>query len=461
MTIWMPDIEHRDGPRYAAIADAIGDAIAAAQLEDGAKLPPQRELAWKLGVTVGTISRAYRLAFDRGLVTGEVGRGTYVSADHLSSEEVVPPIDDGLINLSRNFHPATKEQSRCLNDTLAKIMARPGHERLLNYMPSGGHLDHRRAGAAWLSHVGLEVDPDNVVLLCGVQQGLAAAFSALVGAGGEALTETMTYTGVPHAAALFNVGLTGVDMDEDGLIPEALDAACRQSGAKTLITVPTLQNPTARIMSAARRQEIVEVARRHDLTIIEDDVYGYLVDDRPPPIAAFAPERTIYLTGASKCIAPGLRVAWATGPADLIERLRQSMFGLAVAQPALMAEITKSWIDDGTAERMRRGHQSSARARYEIAAEILDGMDFAGHAACFHVFLNLPAPWRSQDFAAAALSRGYMLVPAEEFAVDRAQTPHAVRLSLCGPKTLDDLRKALIEIRQLALKAPTPRSSLI
>jgi DNA-binding transcriptional MocR family regulator len=461
MTIWIPNIEHREGPRYAAIADAIGEAIASDELADGFKLPPQRDLAWKLGVTVGTISRAYRLAFDRGLVTGEVGRGTYVSANRNASDEVVPRANDGMINLSRNYHPASKAQTDILDNALKSIMARPGRERLLNYMPSGGHLDHRAAGARWMSRVGLEVEPDNVILMCGVQQALASVFASLVGAGGHALCESMTFMGVGHAAALFNVGLTGVEMDDDGLLPEALDKACRDTGARVLITVPTLQNPTTIVMSEERRRAIVEVARRHDLIIVEDDVYGYVVDDRPPPIAALAPERTVYLTGASKCIAPGLRVGWAAAPAPLAERIRQSMFGLAVAQPALTAEIAKTWIDDGTADTMRRWHQAGAKARYEIAADILEGLDFAGHSACFHLFLNLPTPWRSQDFAAAAHARGYLILPADDFVVGRTAAPHAVRISLCGPETRADLRTALTGIRELALTTPTPRSSMI
>ncbi len=461
MTIWIPDIEHRDGPRYAAIADAIGEAIAAEELADGVKLPPQRDLAWKLGVTVGTIGRAYRLAFDRGLVSGEVGRGTYVSVDRSASDEVVPRGEEGLINLSRNFHPATQTQVGMLDNALKSIMARPGRERMLNYMPSAGHLDHRAAGADWMRQIGLEADPENIVLLGGVQQGLAAGFAALVGAGGQAMCEAMTYVGVGHAAALFNVGLTGIEMDDDGLVPEALDTACRETGAKVLMTVPTLQNPTATIMSEGRRHAIVEIARRHDLTLIEDDVYGFVVEDRPPPIAALAPERTIYLTGTSKCIAPGLRVAWATGPKNLIDRIRQSMFGLTVAQPALPAEVAKIWIADGTAEIMRREHRSDSKVRFNIAAEVLEGLDFTGHPACFHLFLRLPAPWRAQDFAAAALSRGYQIIPADDFVVGRTPAPHAVRLSLCGPKTQADLRDALTAIRELALTAPVPRSSMI
>ena len=105
MTIWEPDITDRTGPRYEAIADAIAEAITADELASGEKLPPQRDLAWRLGVTVGTISRAYRLAHDRGLVTGEVGRGTYVAPPGDLGDEVVPSPPENFVNLSRNYYP--------------------------------------------------------------------------------------------------------------------------------------------------------------------------------------------------------------------------------------------------------------------------------------------------------------------------------------------------------------------
>lgn len=461
MTIWTPEIADRNGPRYAAIAEAIAEAIDTETLETGAKLPPQRDLAWRLGVTVGTISRAYRLAFDRGLVSGEVGRGTYVLPAARARDELVPLGDTTLIDLARNFFPNMPLHADALNRTLKDLAERPGRERLLNYMPSAGHESHRKAGADWMSKVGIKAEPEDIVLLGGVQQGISAAMASLVDAGGEALCESLTFMGFSHSAAMFNIGLTGLDLDDEGIVPEALDESCRSSRAKVLFTVPTLHNPTTATMSLERRQAIVEVARRHELTIVEDDACGYLMRDRPPPIALLAPERTVYLAGTSKSFGPGLRMAWATGPSDLIHRLGAVMFGLTVAAPALTAEIAKIWIEDGSAEKMRLWQAAEVADRVAVARDVLKGLEFRSHPAAYHLLLNLPDPWQAQDFCAAAEALGISLISAEDFAVDRRAPLHAVRLSLCGPKDRGELRGALETIRDLALTTPTPRNRVI
>ncbi len=460
MTIWTPDIENRSGPRYAVIADAISDAIAEDDLPVGAKLPPQRDLAWRLGVTVGTVSRAYKLAHERGLVGGEVGRGTYVLDGPPDREEILPDIDQSVVNLARNV-PARDIHVDPLADVLHRIADSPGREKLLGYMPSSGHMTYRQAGADWMSRAGLEADAEYVLMFNGAQEVFTAAIASLVGVGGTILTESLTFNGICHAAALFNANLVGVAMDDEGLLPDELDAACRSSDAKVLITVPMAQNPTTAFMGEDRRRAIVEVARTHDLIIIEDDVYGYITESRPPAIAQLAPERTLYMTSLSKSVAPGLRIAWAFGPADIMAKLGHTLYGLRVSQPALTAEIAKTWIEDGTADRLRHWQTGETAAREAIAREVFAGLNLRSHPACFHAFLELPEPWRTREFETAAREQGILVVPAEDFAVDRTPVPHAVRLSLTGPASREILRHSLETLNDMVRAAPSPRRTVI
>ena len=256
------------------------------------------------------------------------------------------------------------------------------------------------------------------------------------------------------AANMFGVSVRGVEQDEDGLRPDALDAACRETGARVVFMVPTLQNPTNIIMPEQRRREIVEVARRHDLTIVEDDVYGYLPEERPAPVISLAPERTLYVTSASKCLAPGLRVAWLVAPQHLIPRLADSLHGLAISQPPLTAEIARLWIEDGTADRLIDWHRQETAARQAIATEHLDGLDYRRHLAGFHVLLHLPSPWRAEAFAAAALERGVRVVPASVFSATRDNAPPAVRISLSPNGDRAALAQALTMIADLARTTP-------
>ncbi len=250
-------------------------------------------------------------------------------------------------------------------------------------------------------------------------------------------------------------------MDEHGLRADALDRQCRATGAKLLIVVPSFQNPTTAMMPEARRRDLVRVARGHDLIVIEDDVYGYLPLSRPPPIAALAPERTIYITSASKSIGPGLRLGWIAAPANLLEALISALRSLCVTLPALTAQLATLWIEDGTAERLVRWQAAETAARHAMAAAAFAGLEFRGDPACYHLFLNLPPPWRADRFIAAANERGIALVAAQTFAVDGTSAPQAVRVCLGNPPSRQALGGALKTLRTLADETPSPRRYVI
>lgn len=461
MTIWMPDLSAHPGPRYAAIADAIAAGIERGDLPAGERLPPQRDLAWKLGVTVGTVSRGYMLAEQRGLLSGEVGRGTFVRERRLAAGASLLDLPDGYgIDLTRNM-PGGAGYGDALRQAMEDLSHRSGIERLLHYMPAAGHPLHRAAGAQWMKRVGLEVRPEQVVLTGGAQQAVAAVLGSLVEPGATVLCESLTYCGFMDAARLHRVNLEGVAMDAEGMLPEALDRAAVEKNAQVVFLVPTIQNPTTATMSAGRRADIVKVARARDLTIVEDDVYGYLPVDRPPPIATLAPERSIYLASASKCIAPGLRIGWLACPPALVERFVDAVHAMSIALPALPAEIVRTWIADGTAAKLTEGLRAETAARQKLATDIFAGFTMDRDPAALHLFLHLPQPWRREEFVDAARALGIIVVPASTFAVGRTAAPHAIRLSLSSVPERADLNDALIRLRDLAMNGPSARRTVI
>jgi DNA-binding transcriptional MocR family regulator len=461
MTIWLPDLSSRSGPRYQAIAAAIVDAIDKGDLPPGSRLPPQRDLAWKLGVTVGTVSRAYMLAEQRGLLSGEVGRGTYVrDRGTAAGAQLLGRWNDGAMDLSRNV-PHSDVHDAALRSALHTLADRQGIERLLHYMPSAGHPEHRAAGAAWIGRTGLRVTPEQVLLTGGAQQAMAAIVGTLLNPGEVALTEALTYCGLMDVARLHRARLEGVAMDDEGMLPDALERAVRSSGAKLVILTPTVHNPTTAIMGTERRHAIVEVARRHDLTIVEDDVYGFLPLDRPAPIAALAPERTIYVASASKCIAPGLRVGWIACPPALVEPLTDAIHAMSIALPAMTAEVVRMWINDGTAARLTETLRRETAARQELMAEIFTGFTMRRHPASFHVLLHLPEPWVAEEFALAARERGLIVIAAPTFAVTRGAAPSAVRISLSAAANEEILGRALSDLRNLLNSGPRHRRAII
>src|SRR4029453_1223550 len=178
MTMWLPNLESRKGPVYRAIADAIDEDVQSGSLRAGARLPPHRDLADHLGVTVTTITRAYTEAARRGLISGHVGSGTFIRGKE--------PYDDatnenGLIDLSVNVLIPDREVSN-LSAHLFQRRVLPWTQ-LLGYAPRRGHLRHRQAMATWLKQLGVPVDPEYIVLTAGAQHGLTTALRAVLAPG--------------------------------------------------------------------------------------------------------------------------------------------------------------------------------------------------------------------------------------------------------------------------------------
>lgn len=461
MTSWAPNLAERHGPRYLAIADQLARDLETGLLKPGDRLPTHRDLAWKLGVTVGTITRAYAEAERRGLIAGEVGRGTFIRERVIDSPPSPLPVpDDDFIDLARNF-PVQELPNEAIARAVSDIATSPELSRWLSYGPNLGAPPHRAAGVEWLARHGLRAAPTEVAVVNGAQHGMAMAMAAAARPGDVVLTEQLTFYGMKSVATLLSLRLHGVAMDEFGLIPEALEAACRQVAPKALYCIPTLQNPTAAIMPAERRESIAGICRRYGVVIVEDDIYGFLSSDGPPPLTSFAPELGVYVTSFSKSVAPGLRIGFVKAPPALLERIGSNLRATTWMATPLMAEIAARLIRSGEAARLADAQRSEARARQAVAAARLADFEIATHPAAFHLWLTLPEPWRREEFTAQARQRRVGVAPAEAFAVGRAPVPHAVRIGLSAARDRAQLDRALAVIADLLREPPDRGIALV
>jgi DNA-binding transcriptional MocR family regulator len=225
------------------------------------------------------------------------------------------------------------------------------------------------------------------------------------------------------------------------------------SGARVVFVQPTIHNPTVATMSERRRRDIIAVAEQRDLLIVEDDVYGLVPEHRPPPIAALAPARTIYINSASKAVAPGLRVGWILAPGPLAQALGEARYSISGQLPSLGFEVARRWIENGTARELMLRTRAEAAARQRLGEERLQGLAVDADPAAFHLVLHLPEPWRREEFVAAALARGVRVAPVSAFIVGQIAAPHAVRVSLAAAPDQPALGRALDILRDLALAA--------
>ncbi|MET0376502.1 MAG: PLP-dependent aminotransferase family protein [Rhizorhabdus sp.] len=400
---WTPVLGDEAATVSGRLLAALRRDIDEGLLTPGTRLPPHRDLAHRLGIGIGTVTSVYGEAARQGLLTATVGRGSFV-AETASKQGG----GDGPIELWRNLPPLIFAQRR-FGPTLARLSKRNDLAQFIDYAPPAGHEAHRRSAANWLRRVsGLgDARADRLLITGGGQQAMALTFDILCRPGDTIMTEAATYFGVRSIAQAGGYRAAGLAMDEQGLLPDAFDRAAA-GGSRVLYTLPTLQNPTGRIMGSERRTEIAKIARKHDVWIVEDDIYSaFAVGNAPPPLAAYAPERCFYINSTSKALAPGLRTGFLILPDDdHLDRALQRIRAQIYAPSAMGALIGSQWMEDGTADEIVSEVQTEVLARGQIAAERLGvALSPPADPRCPHLWLPMPE-LEAERVAARAMRAG-------------------------------------------------------
>lgn len=456
---WVPLLDRSAGPLYQVIAGAIAADIAAGRLPDGARLPPQRALADRLGIDFTTVSRAYAEAARRGLVRSRVGQGTFVTAAAPAASHDLPGA--AAVDMSMNLPPRLQDAvlRHRLWSGFAALEKAGGLDLLQRYQEPGGGTADRIAAAWWLAPRLPNVGRDRLLVCPGTQAALLATVTTLAKPGDTILTEALTYPGFRSLAGQFHFRLAGVAMDGEGLLPDALDEACRRERPKALYCTPTLHNPTTATMSLARREAIVAVARRHALPIIEDDAYGALPRQSLPPLAALAPELGYHVAGLSKALSPALRIAYLVVPdARVAQRVANGIRAASGMASPLTAAAATRWIEDGTAAAVLEAIRAETAARRALVAHHLPAVNAACHPESFHLWLHLPPGWARGIFAARLHAAGIGVVMSDDFAL--SDPPEAVRIGLGAAGPGEALDRGLASIADL-LDQPPALSAMV
>ncbi|MDQ0465095.1 DNA-binding transcriptional MocR family regulator [Caulobacter ginsengisoli] len=438
--MWQPSLGETSQPLFQALLGVLGDDIQAGRLKPGDRLPPQRELAHRLGLGVGTVTRAYAEAERRGLIQGEVGRGSFVAGR--------PEAGAGPIDLARNLPPLAAAR-RALPAALDRLARRRDLGDQLGYAPGAGDEAARRALTAWIRRTAQWADFDGrrLVICAGAQQGTALALAATCRPGDLVLAESATFHGIKAICAQAGYRLLAGAMDGEGLTPEALDAAAAQ-GARAVYLLP-VQNPTARVMATARRIELLAIARRRGLAVIEDDLYApFAALLGRPPLAALAPDLVWYVTSLSKTLAPGLRTGCVVAPDDagqarVLEALRAIAFGPPVFGPLVAAD----WIDSGEADAILEATLAELTARADLVRARLGlAVEASPMAAPPHLWLPMNE-LDAERVAGRALRLGVEVTPPRAFFQDGCP-PTGLRLCLGAEPDRDRFQAGLDRLAQ-------------
>ncbi|HBX7856431.1 PLP-dependent aminotransferase family protein [Klebsiella sp. K4-154] len=432
--------------RYKAVVDRYAQAIRSGQLPAGSRLPTHRTLAAGERISLATATRVYRELEEMGLVSGETGRGTFVRdlslpPGHGVDQQVVAA---DVVDLNFNY-PSLPDQGDALREALRLLAMAGDIDSHLRYQPHAGRLAERDIIARHLTCQHFAPDAENVLIVNGAQHGLAVTVMGLLRPGDVVAVDALTYSGFKVLAALYHLELAAIPCRPEGPDLRALHTLCQQRRVRAVYTMPTLHNPLGWVLNTGQRQALADLARQHDLLIIEDAAYARLVSRPPPPVVSYAPERTVYVTGFSKNIATGLRVGVVISPPRYRPEIERAIRATTWNTPTLISSLICAWIEDGTVARFETHKRQDARQRQQVAREVLCGLPVVSHPDSYFVWLPLGEESRADRLANALMERRISVSTAEPFCVS-ATIPQALRIAL-GSVPFDSLRPALLSVR--------------
>jgi len=434
--------------RYKTLVDGYAADIRAGRLAPGTRLPTHRELAASAGLALVTASRVYAELEAMGLVSGETGRGTFVRETSLAPGQGIDQKDVavGMIDLNFNY-PSLPGQADLLRTALRQLALSGDLEALLRYQPHAGRQHERASIAQHLQARGVQVDAGQVLIVNGAQQGLAVTLMALLKPGDVIAADALTYSGFKVLAEALHLEVVAIPPGDHGPDLAALEKLCRSRSVRAIYSMPTLHNPLGWVTPIEQREQLVALVRRHDLTLIEDAAYAFLVENPPRTLIDLAPERTVYVSGLSKNIATGLRVGFIAAPLHAVPALERIIRATTWNTPGVMTAMACGWLDDGTVTLLEQQKRDDAKARQMLAAELLQGLTCIGHPSSYFLWLPLPEDVRADQIVVELMREQISVTTAEPFAVS-AHVPHAIRLAL-GSVPMDVLRQALITVSKV------------
>ncbi|MEU8928521.1 PLP-dependent aminotransferase family protein [Streptomyces sp. NPDC048409] len=438
---------------FRGIADRIALDIARGRLRAGQRLPPQRAFARRHGIAASTAGRVYAELVRRGLVVGEVGRGTFVRAT-----EVTPQgralVEDGTarVNLELNY-PSVPGQQELLAPALAPLLRADALGDALRTGAADGTPRAREAAAALLAAGDWRPSPGRVLFTGNARQTLAATLASLVGPGGRVGVEPLTYPLVKEVAARLSVTLVPVRTDAEGPVVESVRAAHRSAPLSALYLQPTLHNPTSLTVPAERRLQLARCVSDLGLPVVEDRVWSFLHTGPEPPLAALAPALVHVVDSLSKRVAPGLTVGFAVVPEGRVDAVAAAVRSGGWGPGAFALEAAVRWIADGTVARLVAAKREQAVRRQGLVRELLGGFAVRADPRGYFAWWELPEPWRADGFTAAAAAHGIGITPGTAFRTDPKRTPDAVRIGLASAAE-PELVAALRTLADLAAHHP-------
>lgn len=441
---WSPRLSENGNSPANRLVEALSEDILSGRLLGGDRLPAHRDLAWKLNLGVGTVTKAYAMLERRGLAKSVKGSGTFVA--------VFESWKGPAIDFSVNRLPVMLSD-RLLAGTLSTISRKINSAHVNLYPPPAGHNEHRRLLARWLETLGIKAEAKRIILAGSGQQALWLAFDILCGGNGLIITERLSYSGAIALARYRGHPMRSVNIDAEGMMPDDLDrvlAEAENSGRRRLVYLtPMLHNPTTISMGVTRRKEIVDICKKRNVPIVEDGVYTLGADPDNPPLVALSPDRVFHVTSLSKSISPGLRLGVLVLPSSWKEHAEEALRALPLSSSPVDYALLEEWFTSGVMETVRDTLRAEALKRVKIARSFFDDRVIMTNENAFHAWLPMSHK-DAEAFEAAATALGVVVTQPDAIRADRNDEETGIRLCL-GGLGMEDLTTGLTLLSRLKI----------
>lgn len=445
---WKPCLNNITGPLYKALADMLEEDIKSGRLTPGTKLPPQRELADYLDINLSTISRAFKLCEQRGLISAAIGNGTYVSSD-AGTDHYLSPNPESLHIIEMGAILPHSEPNRMIVDYVQRMLSEPDSEKYFQYGTAGGSNWHKETAVKWMRKARLDANSDSILFSAGGQNAITAILASLFKAGDRIGTDPLTYPGIKTAAKMLGIQLVPIEWAENEITEAGLISACRNDKIKGIYIIPDYHNPTTHCMSLETRKMIAAVAKRVDLVIIEDAINSLLRLNPLPPVASFAPEQTIYIQSLSKLIAPALRLAYIAAPPAFNNEIAAGIYNQNIMVSAFLLELSSRLINTKIADNIAEQRRLYTRQQNEIVNHYLNSYEILGDEYCPFRWINLPESFTGKSFEICAKKEGVQVYSGERFLIGNSKLHNFVRISVTAAKNPEEFEKGIRILKRL------------
>ena len=439
---WKPTLKRNDKPIYIYLADTLEQDILSGKLTPGTKLPPQRELADYLDINLSTITRAFKLCEQRGLICSIIGNGTFISSDAAANSMLMLNTPNKNIIEMGAILPNT-EFNKHAAAYLQRMATEPDFYKLLQY----GTIEYDdlqiQAAKKWLSYFKIHSSKEQILYSNGSQNAIFATLSSLFNSGDRIATMPTTYPGLKIAAKILGIHLVPLHLEKGKITKNVLDYAVNIQNVKGFYFIPDFHNPTSELMLVDTRKLIAKFCEDSYIPFIEDAIYTLFMPNPLPPISSLSPNQGIFISSTSKILAPGLRLAIIHAPLNKYLSIKESLYGIQIAPPALLTQLFIRLIISHEFEKIRNLRIKDLENRNIIFDKILKNIKNSGNIHSPIRWITLPNNTTPSQFEALALSHNMQIYGADRFVVGSESTPNAVRVSLTSTENIEDFKTGL------------------